>query len=81
MSLEKIIDKITQDSGSQINEIVEQAKNQAAAIIAKARAEAALQVKARLDQAKHEAEDFDTAGKSHCSAGVSAKKYWKQNSP
>jgi V/A-type H+-transporting ATPase subunit E len=58
MSLEKIIDKITQESGSQVNEIVEQAKTQAAAILATARAEAALQVKSRLDQAKRDSEDL-----------------------
>ncbi|MBI5555096.1 MAG: hypothetical protein HY920_04510 [Elusimicrobia bacterium] len=58
MSLEKIIDKITRESGSQVNEIAEQAKNQAAVILAKARAEAVVQVKSRLDHAKREAEDL-----------------------
>lgn len=58
MSLEKIIETITQESGSQVNEIVGQAKNQAAVILAKARAEAVVQVKGLLDHAQHEAENL-----------------------
>jgi V/A-type H+-transporting ATPase subunit E len=58
MSLEKIIEAITQESGSQVNEIVAQAKNQAAVILAKARANAAIQVKSRLDHAQQEAADL-----------------------
>lgn len=58
MSLEKIIEKITQESDSQVNEIVEQAKKQAAAILAQARAEADVQIKVKLDHAQHDAEDL-----------------------
>lgn len=58
MSLEKIIEKITQDSGAQVEEIIEQAKKQAAVIITKARDEANDQVKNRLNQAKREAESL-----------------------
>ncbi len=56
MSLEKIIEKITQDSGAQGKEIIEQAKKQAALVITKAKDEATTQVKNRLELAQREAE-------------------------
>ncbi|MDD5260164.1 MAG: V-type ATP synthase subunit E [bacterium] len=58
MSLEKIIERITQDSLAQANEIIGQAKQQATAIIAKARAAAASQAKNRLEQAQREADNL-----------------------
>jgi V/A-type H+-transporting ATPase subunit E len=64
MSLEKIIEKITQESRYQAKEIVGQAKSQADVILAKARAKAAVQVKARLDHAQQEAADLRQRGKA-----------------
>jgi V/A-type H+-transporting ATPase subunit E len=58
MSLEKIIERIAQDSLSQANEITGQAKHNAAAILSKARAEAAALVKNRIEKAQREADNL-----------------------
>ncbi len=58
MSLDKIIEKITQESLAQANEIIGQAKQQAAVIISKARADAASQAKNRGEQAQREADNL-----------------------
>jgi V/A-type H+-transporting ATPase subunit E len=58
MSLDKIIEKITQDSLARANEIISQAKHKASAVLSKATAEAAAQAKSRIDEAIREADHF-----------------------
>jgi V/A-type H+/Na+-transporting ATPase subunit E len=55
MSLEKIIDKITQNTETLVNELLGQAKHKAAVILSRARAEANIQVNRRIEQARREA--------------------------
>ncbi|MDD5492312.1 MAG: V-type ATP synthase subunit E family protein [bacterium] len=58
MSLEKIIERIAQDSLAQANEITGQAKHNAAVILSKARAEAATLLKNRIERAHREADNL-----------------------
>ncbi len=58
MSLEKIIERITQESLAQANEIIGQARHQASVILSQARAEAASQAKSRVEQAQREADNL-----------------------
>ena len=58
MSLEKIIERITQDSLAQANEIVGQARHKASVILSKARTEASTQAKNRVEQARREADNL-----------------------
>lgn len=58
MSLEKIIERITQDSLAQANEITGQAKQKAAELLSKARAEADTLLKNRMERAHREADSL-----------------------
>jgi V/A-type H+/Na+-transporting ATPase subunit E len=64
MSLDKIIERIVQDSLAQTNETLGQAKHKASVILSRARAEATSQVKSRIDKAHREADNLIKQEKS-----------------